>query len=312
MVGPDRKFYPSGKKLVFSDWIEEDVWRSSYNDSKMLIKVAQKYFSHMIVLDDYRIDKTYQKNLKEFKMHFLLFDNNTRNDIFADIVLNTNPIVTKKSYKRKLFNCEAKLLLGLKYSIIRSEFLTATPVVKDTIKRVLITFGGGDDRGAILFVLQALTKQQMENVEFIVVSGESNPNNGNISQWINNGDFDNIQLKINPSFIAQLFASCNVAIMAGGTTVFEIARIGLPMILIAIANNQVQHSKDWHQISDSVEFLGSLKDVKVTDIIGALDKYLLQQGSIHNHSALVDGEGKNRVALEVIKIREKYEHLVSN
>jgi UDP-2,4-diacetamido-2,4,6-trideoxy-beta-L-altropyranose hydrolase len=314
MFGPSKFFCPSDKSFIFSDWIEEKEWESSDKDSKNLIRIANKHSSHMVILDDYRVDKIYQKNLLSNKVHFLLFDNNLRSNIYADIVLNSNPIITENNYKFKLFNSKVKLLLGLKYSIIRPEF---PPTLKEhksisTTKRVLITFGGGDDRGAIIVVLKALLRRCMQRIEFIVVSGVDNPNNHTISQWIDASEFSNVQLRISPRSIAKIFASCDIAVMSGGTTVYEIASIGLPMILIAIADNQVQHSKDWHQISDSVEFLGSLEDVKVTDIIGALDKYLLQQGSIYNHSALVDGEGKNRVALEVIKIREKYEHLVSN
>jgi spore coat polysaccharide biosynthesis predicted glycosyltransferase SpsG len=182
---------------------------------------------------------------------------------------------------------------------------------KNTTKRILITFGGGDDRGAIIMVLKVLLKQRMKHIEFIVVSGASNPNNDAISQWIDDGEFDNVQLKINPDFIAQLFASCDIAVMAGGTTVHEIASIGLPMILISIADNQIQHSSDWSKITQTIKYLGSLEDLKTTDLANAFNKFISGQYN-QDKEALVDGLGRNRITSEIIKIREKYENNISS
>jgi UDP-2,4-diacetamido-2,4,6-trideoxy-beta-L-altropyranose hydrolase len=314
MVGPSKKFLQKSGEQVFSHWIEQSaVWESSFKAAKILTEIANQYSSNMVVLDDYRVDEEYQKSLTESKIHYLLFDNGRRNAIYSDIVLNTNPAIKKEDYKGKILNPEAKLLLGPKYSIIRLEFPPVFSISKRTTKRVLITFGGGDDRGAILFTLKALSKQCADNIEFVVVSGSGNPNNISISKWIDSSELNNIQLKVNPDSVAQIFASCDFAIMAGGMTVYEVSSIGLPMILIAIADNQIQHSNDWSQTTQTIEFLGSLKNLKTIELVGAFHKLISKQATLYNKSkmVLVDGLGRNRVALEVVKIRKKYESNIS-
>jgi len=309
---PRKKYCDSSRRSIFKDWIEPgQIWEDFYQISKLLIKTTKIYNSYMTVLDDYRIDKAFQKNLKEANMHYLLFDNGKRNDIYADIILNTNPIVSKSDYRNKLTNSKAKLLLGPRYSIIRSEFPPVILKAKSLIKTILITFGGGDDRGAILLVLNVLLKVRMQDVEFIIVSGQDNPNNNKIKQWISNHNFDNVELKINPSSVAELFALCDIAIMAGGTTVYEVASIGLPMILISIADNQVKHSYDWSQVTESIKYIGRLEDFQEEILIKVFNQLLFEEEGVARHNikmrTIVDGVGKSRVASEIIKMKENHE-----
>ena len=168
MVGPSKKYCDSSRRSIFKDWIElGEIWEDFYQISRLLIKTAKTYNSYMAVLDDYRIDKEFQKNLKEANMNYLLFDNGKRNDIYADMILNTNPIVSKSDYRNKSINPKAKLLLGPRYSIIRPEFPPVISNAKSSIKTILITFGGGDDRGSILLVLNAFLKVLLSPLKLI-------------------------------------------------------------------------------------------------------------------------------------------------
>ena len=313
MVGPSQKFFKKKETQVFHDWIEKKTWESSGDDALKLINIAKKSSSNMIILDDYRVDYEYQYTLKKHEFHWLQFDNGKTTTILADIVLNTNPVVSSSSYEDKLENPMTKLLLGLNYAIVREEFppkkLKLTNLDN---KKILITFGAGDDRGAILFVLSSLLEQKLKNIKFIVVSGINNPNNPNISSWIENHASDNVDLMVNPDCIAELFASCDFAIMAGGTTVYEVSSIGLPMILIAIADNQIQHSSDWSQKSNSVKFLGRLEDLKKEQLTEAFHQLFSKDNSILNKKVLVDGFGRIRVAQEVINTKKKYEKDISS
>jgi UDP-2,4-diacetamido-2,4,6-trideoxy-beta-L-altropyranose hydrolase len=201
-------------------------------------------------------------------------------------------------------------LLGINYAIIRPEFPPKnliTPFLDN--KRILITFGAGDDRGAILYVLSSLLEHELKNIKFIVVSGKNNPNNYNISRWIEKQASNKVDFRINPNRIAELYASCDFVIMAGGTTVYEVASIGLPMIIIAIAENQIQHSHDWSKISKSVKFLGSLEFLDKKDLIDVFHQLVSEDKLIRNNinEVLVDGLGRNRVAQEIINTKIKYE-----
>jgi len=65
--------------------------------------------------------------------------------------------------------------------------------------------------------------------------------------------------------VAPLFASCDLAVMAGGTSTYEAARCGLPMILIAIADNQIAQVKGWMDAGAAL-YLGMLNDMEKSQI----------------------------------------------
>ena len=301
MIGPSEKYKTIEDNKIFLNWFVYPSLESVVKDVQELLQLAEKLNPKMIVLDDYRVNEYYQLELRKAGIRWLQFDNG-RNPIWADIILNTNPVVSKDDYNLTLKNPEAILLLGEKYSIIRSEFPpNITPSTGGQIKKVLLTFGGGDDCGAIIFTLETLLRNNLDEVDFLIVSGEHNPRNDEISQWIKSYGNGRVKFKINPASIVESFSSCDIAIMAGGRTIYEVSSCGLPMILIAIADNQVSHSKAWSQKTSMVTFLGKLNEIDSEKLLSEYNKVkrknLLQY---HNKKPLVDGLGRIRVAKEII------------
>jgi len=308
MVGPHEKYFQQSDRAVFQDWIGLDHMELFFESPHMLVKIANQHASNLLVLDDYRVDENFQKALKEKGLHYLLFDNGGRDSIYADIVVNVNPRASESHYGYKLKTQESHLLLGLEYSILRSEFLTILKTYKNPKTRVLITLGGGDDRGAMLFILRTLSKAK--DIEFLVVLGRDNPNILEVKQWILDTDLSNIVLEVDSSSIAELFASCDLAITSGGTTMHELASIGLPMMVIAIAENQIQHANDWEKSVDFIKFIGSFVDLCPEDLTNAFEEFL--SGPERSCAkSVIDGFGSIRVASELVKIRKKYEKYIS-
>ena len=88
--------------------------------------------------------------------------------------------------------------------------------------------------------------------------------------------------------------------MAGGTTIYEAACIGLPMILISIVENQLHQSKAWAEMSAAV-FLGNLPDISrqvlVNIFMDTLNDEQLCNALATRARRLSDGRGAHRVAL---------------
>jgi spore coat polysaccharide biosynthesis predicted glycosyltransferase SpsG len=183
--------------------------------------------------------------------------------------------------------------------MLRREFAApAAPPPSPIAGRILVTFGGGDDRGAVLKTLKALLPALPGDVRFVVVSGAHNPRNAEIAGWIEAHGARQAQLHVGPAEVAPLMSSCSLAVMAGGGTTYEANFCGLPMLLIAIADNQVSHSKAW-QDAGAARYLGRLEDVgpqallsEVLKALGAAGKSTPAPGA----RRLVDGLGRTRVA----------------
>ena len=301
MIGPKDSYKTIQDDTIFSKWIHLPFSNTSSKDALQVLQIIKDSSFKFLILDDHRVDEKYQIELKHCGIKWLQFDRGKLNSIWADITLNTNPVILPLEYDSVLKSSKAKLLLGPKYAIVRSEFHNMISSSTNSSKRVLVTFGGGSDRGAILFVLNSLVKDNKDNFVFIVISGKNNPNNDEINNWINTNSNDNVCLFVNPDSIAKLFASCDIAIMAGGSSIYEALCFDLPIVLISIAENQIQHAKSWSKITDRIIYLGSLGDVSSNLLI---ENYNEMKNHIEETSSssqrLVDGLGSERVAKEII------------
>ncbi|WP_081618348.1 UDP-2,4-diacetamido-2,4,6-trideoxy-beta-L-altropyranose hydrolase [Thioalkalivibrio sp. ALE31] len=300
MVGPDAVYAKPEDKKIFKEWIPVPEWQSSSADSGRLVSLSQKYRAQWLVLDDYRVDEAYQLELRAAGLKWLQFDGWADKPLWADIILNANPAAASEDYERVLHNKDAKILLGPSYGILRKEFAQIEPRDPSRpVRQILVTFGGGDDRGANEFVLSTLLPVVSPDVNFLVISGATNPNNPSLGRWIEEHGKGRVSLHIDPIKVAPLFASCDLAVMAGGTSTYEAAACGIPMILIAIAANQVPQSMAWSRFG-AANYLGSITNLcasKLSDEVCSLSDNLaeLEMMSESGKSA-VQGGGASAVA----------------
>ncbi len=303
LVGPSADFNTGGANEVFADWIPMPFGRSASDDARNFVELMSKHSTKAAVLDDYRVDETYQIELRNAGINWLQFNGKPHQPLWANIILNPSPEANAEDYERSLKIADSRLLLGPSFAVLRSEFNPdGEPRHKDQTLRVLLTFGGGDDRGSVLSVLETLVPALPQHVEFVVVSGSQNPRNADIEKWIADRGAGRVQLEINPPSIAPLISSCDLAIMAGGGSVYEVNCLGLPMLLIAIAENQINHSRAWAQ-TGAAKYLGELDgmdtDVLLRETRDTIEKIRASDDGCHTHR-LVDGMGRIRVAETIV------------
>lgn len=293
LAGPPRDFAIAGDEAIFDDWITMPFQSPPAADAAALAALMSARSAKLAIVDDYRVDEAYQKVLREAGIHWLQFNDGPRMPLWADFALNPSPEATVSAYRQVVCAPETKLLIGPKFAMLRREFTApAAPLPPPNARRILVTFGGGDDRGAVLKTLQTLLPALPDAFRFVVVSGAHNPRNTEIAAWIEAHGSGRAQLHVNPPEVASLFSGCSLAVMAGGGTTYEANFCRLPMLLIAIADNQVAHSKAWQAVG-AARYLGRLEnltpDVLVSQMRAALDT---QAGA----KRLVDGHGRTRVA----------------
>lgn len=310
MIGPSLDYRLPIDLEIFDEWIPKLYWDSSQEDATYLISCATTYSSQSIVImDDYRVDESYQQILLMAGLRWLQFDSTASMPLWADWILNASPAACQEDYAKLLQKPNALALVGPEYAVLRPEFSVMPSRIreKSDFINVLVTFGGGDDRGAILFTLNSLLPVAPDKVYFHVISGYHNPNNMEIKRWIQSLTSGRVVLHINPVQMASIFLDCDIAVMAGGTTTFEAAACGLPMILITIAENQVDQAQAWHDLGVAV-YLGRFSDLSADKLIHEFSKFLDVAWGQHvcSHSRLrVDGKGAERIVS--ILLRSKRE-----
>jgi UDP-2,4-diacetamido-2,4,6-trideoxy-beta-L-altropyranose hydrolase len=304
MVGPAHEYAVDSDPTVFSEWIEVDEWSSSREDAIQLLAIVKERGIRIAVLDDYRVDEEYQLLLQKHGLRWLQFDGTAKSSIWADWILNSSPIARAEDYQGIKRNPNASVLAGPNYALLRAEFReVATQPCNRPLQRVLVTFGGGDDRGAIEFVLASLVHRTEPKINFMVVSGKANPRNSDLIKWADSYGCGRVVIEIDPSNVARHFAGCDIAILAGGGSTYEVACCQVPMMLISIADNQTRHSLAWEKVGAAI-FLGELDGANEDALLRAFNQ--MHESSkkraelCKTARSICDGQGAARVAEAIL------------
>jgi UDP-2,4-diacetamido-2,4,6-trideoxy-beta-L-altropyranose hydrolase len=271
----------------------------SQEDANQVIEVAQGLNTRYITVDGYNFGAEYQKWLKDAGFRLLVLDDNGHADhYYADIVLNQNTHAHESLYPSR--EPYTRLLLGTRYALLRREFWAWRDWQRDipeVARKVLVTMGGGDPDNVTSKVLRALEHIEVDNLEVKIIVGVSNPHCDALQEVARQSPHT-IQLVQNADDMPALMAWADVAVTAGGSTCWELAFMGLPGILIVLADNQ-HASAERLGVQGMVLNLGWHADLTPAAIAEPLT-LLLERAehrkriSLHGRE-LVDSRGSERV-----------------
>jgi UDP-2,4-diacetamido-2,4,6-trideoxy-beta-L-altropyranose hydrolase len=201
--------------------------------------LAANLHSDWIVLDGYHFDSDYQRLLKRSARRLLVLDDFGELPSYtADIVLNQDPIADERLYANRA--SETRLLLGTEYTFLRREFRLVPRTSRkfnSVARKLLVTMGGSDPDNVTEKVIQSLDGAAVEGLETIVLVGPSNPHGSSLEKAAN-ACRTKVRLLHNPPDIPNLMAECDMAIVAGGSTLWELAYFYVPSIVLVLADNQ--------------------------------------------------------------------------
>jgi spore coat polysaccharide biosynthesis predicted glycosyltransferase SpsG len=186
--------------------------------------------------------------------------------------------------------------IGAEYFPLDEKFLEYN-IKKNTSKKrfnILVTMGGSDPNSITFRVIKAL--EDLENIDITVLIGPSFKleNVEEISKSVN----VNIKLKHNVSNVAEFMANADIAITAFGITLYELAYMGLPAIIIYNYLSDKTEVDIFQKLGTSIS-PGYYKDVNVKDILAAvcqlMENEALRKMMELKGKALVDGKGIERI-----------------
>lgn len=210
----------------------------SQEDAFETAGIARSAGAYWVTVDGYQFDASYQRVLKESKLRMLFIDDYGHCAHYsADVVLNQNRSAEADLYrKRESFT---QLLLGSRFVLLRREFRNWrdwTRSFPDIARRILVTLGGGDPDNVTLKVIQALQRFERDELQIMVISGSSNPHYDALESAVKM--LPSAELRHATLDMPDLMAWADVAVLAGGSTVWESAFMGLPSLYLVLAENQ--------------------------------------------------------------------------
>ena len=285
---------------VADDWTVLDWSLAPEADAQETIRLYQQRNMEAVIIDHYRVNVAYQERLYRSGVRWLQFDWSARQPLWANWVLSASPAAEESAYLAVKQRDETRLLLGPSYALLRREFRQwqPQPRLHEQVRKILLTFGGGDDKGTVLFCLEAI-KSLAPAIERIVLVSGANPRLPEITDWVDRNSKANVTLVVDETEIAMRMAEADLAIIAGGTTTFETAAMGLPSLIMQLADNQAPNASAWARVGAAI-YVGPFSSLhadtlerRVTSLINdtGLRKSMSDAGR-----ALVDGLGAQRVA----------------
>jgi len=288
---------PDGKQDT--DELPHSAWltTSQAKDAELTLAALGASTWDWLVVDHYALDQRFETPLRKVCKHVMVIDDLADRVHDCDVLLDQNYYQDQDQRYLGKVPVHCRLLLGPSFALLRPEFKAMWDKVQvrtGKVNNILVFFGGVDADNLTGQVLDVLISLKLA-VQVNVVIGQLHPQKEKIEQiCFQHGYACHVQT----SQMAKLMAVADLAIGAGGTTVWERCALGLPSVCIATAENQQQQLHDLQSAGlivgptsqeDPMKFLSSYLNG-----MSAESKSL--QAQSERVMALVDGRGAERVA----------------
>lgn len=281
----------------------ESIWNSLEMELPRFKQLISEYEVRAVLIDSYFVTQNYLQQIKEITKVAYIDD---LNEILCpvNLLINYNAYAADMGYELK-YPSDTRLLLGCKYVPLRREFAHKGRREPHKWKDILITTGGGDQYNIAGHLAEAIRRErELDDMVIHIVVG---PFNKHISvleemQAVNK----NISLHHNVKVMSELMINSDLAISAGGSTIYELCACGIPTISFSYADNQWKVVKKFNRLG-LIPYAGDFRE----DSIACTDNVIAQIQSLSKTSELrittslkmkdlVDGFGAERIAEELL------------
>jgi UDP-2,4-diacetamido-2,4,6-trideoxy-beta-L-altropyranose hydrolase len=266
-------------------------------DSSQVRTLSRKNCPVWVVVDGYKFGEHYQRALKNEGLRVLLIDDNGRSGTYAaDVVLNQNLHADENLYRER--ETYTRLLLGTDYALLRREFVSsrAQRAIPSAGCKLLVSMGGSDPENVTLRVLEA-AEQVETDLEVVVVTGGSNPHFDSVAAAAAKSNHCCRALK-NVGNMQELISWADLAISAAGSVCWEYCALGLPALLVTVAENQIANAQALETVGAANVMAGGARFAisEMAQVVTRLVNSASERQALSEAARrLVDGGGAGRV-----------------
>jgi UDP-2,4-diacetamido-2,4,6-trideoxy-beta-L-altropyranose hydrolase len=285
---------------TYADWLGV----SQQEDAAQTIDAIVSLSCDWLIVDHYGLDQVWEEQLKPHTRKLMVIDDLANRMHACDLLLDQNYAVGGEARYQSWVPRHCHLLLGPRYALLRPEYAQYREnMVPRTgeIKRILVYMGGADNINVTSMILFALCATRFVHLEVDVVIG---PNYLFKNEVIRLAKLrPNTHIHGTRSHLADLMAKADLAVGAGGATTWERICMGLPALVISIAENQAATCEAL-EFAGLIRYLGDAHKINIFMIEEALSSLLADAMHLQivgpSLKSLVDGLGVNRV-VEALK-----------
>lgn len=248
----------------------------------------------IVIIDSYLADFSVYKKISEMVGLPVFLDDTKRLNYPRGIIVNSAVYAETLNYQSSVDNAH---LLGTKFAPLRKEFWRDPQNrIRKELRSIFISLGGADTRNLTAKVLKYLNQEFPELIKNVAI-GRGIKNIDKIKKARDKSN--NLIFSPDALTMKGIMLDSDIAISAGGQTIYELARIGLPTLALAIANNQLNNLNGWKK-AGFIQYLGWWNDERLFKNIKTSIERLRNQNAREKSSRIgkffVDGMGSRRIA----------------
>lgn len=255
-----------------------------------------------LIIDSYGADVRWEKVLRGTSTRIFVIDDLANRPHDCDLLLDQNLVSGMEQRYSGHVADGVPTLLGPSYALLHptyAQYHSRMGPRRGSIASVLIAFGGADVANMSGRALAAVLAVSTDTAVDVVLSSDSL--NASSVRELARGE-PRVRVHERVPSLAQIMASADLAIGAAGTTSWERLCLGLPSLVITLADNQRPVARALHSqglacwLGDAADVDG---DVLERELARVFKEGLDEQWSLSCMS-VVDGKGASRVAAALL------------
>jgi UDP-2,4-diacetamido-2,4,6-trideoxy-beta-L-altropyranose hydrolase len=259
-----------------------------------------------LIIDHYALDRRWHQDLRRSTKHLMIIDDLADRPLDCDLLLDQNFGSSPSRYAGLLSeNCLQ--LHGPEYALLKPVYAERRAKMRQRsgdIQRVLIYFGGGVDHADLAGqVVRVFDSNDLAEIHLDIVVSAAYAHLSSLQAFATLRG--NVSLHSLLPDLVDLMAQADLAIGAGGATTWERCCIGLPSIVISIAENQRPACEALAR-AGLIRYLGDASSVSVSEVQSVVRQFSEDTQRMCALSAasmkLVDGKGVHKVAEAIFAI----------
>ncbi|MEC5210522.1 UDP-2,4-diacetamido-2,4,6-trideoxy-beta-L-altropyranose hydrolase [Psychrobacter sp. PL15] len=289
-------------ELAHADWLGS----TQQKDAELCGNLLQVLQTDWLIVDHYALDEHWEKLLRPYCKKLMVIDDLADRHHNCDILLDQTFGRDPQNYVQWVpRNC--KLLCGANYALLRPEFsqwreYSIKRREKGQLEHLLINLGGVDKDNVTTQILKGLQNSALPDYcKITVVMGSKAPwvdvvqQQAALMRWPT-------EVKKGVSNMAELMANSDLAIGAAGSTSWERCCLGLPTIMLVLADNQQQLAINLQQANAVYTVnLGLAFD---SSVLNAIENFILSPLALKEMSQassdILDGLGTSLTIKEMV------------
>lgn len=256
-----------------------------------------------LIVDHYALNISWEQALREHVDRIMVIDDLANRYHNCDALLDQNLCKNYNSRYVGLVQTGCTMLLGPAYALLRPEFRERREGARERygcVRRILVFFGGSDSARVTEKAVRAINSLGRADISIDVVVGGANPQHNMLKVFCDT--INNVTFHHQVSHMAELMEAADLFVGAAGSITWEHMALGLPSMVVTVAENQVPIATHLGQIG-MLYYVGKADDsadnIIEQKLATAVDYLINDKSKLMHYSQyckqLVDAKGTQRV-----------------